>query len=515
MALMAKASCRFLLLAVFLGGPALGGQKTAAPAARTADFTGNEFGDFRYLARFLAAKGPNYPVSWRLGPRIREYLKSWKGQEIPDQMRRAITQDLNVMLSDRLLFGEMKHWYGPNDNIEFPMLEVFSPDDGRFLLWLVRILEAEGAFDPQRTDLSSPASAQLRAMNRILLMGISHRHRKQYSEEPPPPVPPQSGISSLGVIVLSPNRRAMLQPERVVDYLGIQPGMLIADIGAGYGVFTFPLADALRDSGRIYATDVSSGAVSYLKAKAESGGYKNVDAVLVKPDGVDSFYKQHAFDMILAAEVYTDLRNPVSYFDELRLSLKPGSGRLYIIQPNMDAGFTELEFGDFRNVLKTLSAKGERFPAYKRLRPEIRDYLKSWQGQDVPAGLRRGITDDFNAMLLEKSLFEELEGFYGRGSTIMDDHLAHWLVAQLRAEGMLAQGPMSPLASQELHELNRILLTRIFQTRVWRDTLLLDCSFTADRETIVKQLSTAGYTLTRANDKLLPYFYILEFKRVR
>jgi hypothetical protein len=293
--------------------------------------------------------------------------------------------------------------------------------------------------------------------------------------------------------------------------------MVIADIGAGCGAYALPLADAARDAGRIYATEISSADVSCLKIKAASAGHKNLVAVPVKREGVDPFYQRHVFDLILVADTYPELINPVAYFDGLRPSLKPGIGRLCIIQQKADPDFTELEFGDFKDVLKTLKAEGPRFPVCKRLRPKIQEYLQSWRGQEVPRKPRQAITADLNALLSEKSLLQELEDFHGDGSMIIKDHLAQWLAARLRDEGIFAREsrPIPPLARQELRALNRILLTGIFPTRVWRDTLLPDLVFMRDRETIVKKLASAGYALTRDNEKLLPYFHILEFKRAR
>ncbi len=511
-----------LALAVFGGGLALGAEQAALPTISTADFSAADFGDCKRLAQFLADEGPDFPVSRRLRPEVQESLRFsfWKGQAVPEQMRRQIADDFNAMLSDRSLFREIRAFYASRgiQLIGATMTEVFFPEDRRLLCWLVRLLEAEGIFDPKRTEIPPPAGAQLRALNHIFLMTISREDPRPASEEPPIILPHgTSGEDQL----FSPIRLAMLQPERVVDHLGIQPGMVVADIGAGYGVFTFPLADALKHTGQVYATDISRDAVADLNAKAASGGYKNVTAVKVEPEGVqpflDLFYRGHAFDRILVVDVYQAIADPVSYFDELRLSLKPRIGRLHIIIRRPDPDLAELEFGDFKNVLKTLAAKGERFPVYRRLKPEIREYLKSWHGQEVPAGLRRGIIDDFNTMLSEKFLFKELEDSHDDSARIGSFPLASWLVAQLRAEGIFAREsrPLSPLARKELHRLNRILLTRIFQTYVWRDTLLSDYAFLPEKETIVRQLSTAGYSLARDDDGLLPYFYVLEFKRAR
>jgi ubiquinone/menaquinone biosynthesis C-methylase UbiE len=501
-------------LALLAGGSALGAQELAAPAAYTADFSGSEFGDFKYLARFLAKKGPDFPVSRRLRPEIRRYLESGQGQEVPEAMRRGITEDFNAMLSDRSLFGELSACYDPFALSLFkPKTELFLPEDRRLLRWLAALLTEEGVRDEERDEIS--AAAQLRSLNHLLLMGISHAHQQP---DDPPDKP---------AVILAPARLAMLRPKRVVSYLGVRPGMIVADIGAAYGAFTFPLAEAAQAAGRIYAADPSTDAIAYLKARVESRGYKNVIPVQVKWDGVDPFYKRQAFDLVLLAETYQCLSDPVAYLDELRPSLKSETGRLCVIFAKMDPDLTELEFGDFRAVLRALAAKGPAFPVYQRLRPEIRKCLKSWQGQDVPQKMRRELTAGLNALLKDRLLFQELDKFYGRGSAAgahddelffpEDARLGRWIVAQLDAEGISAKEParLSPLATKQVHKLNRMLLARMFQLRIWPETLVPNPTLDVVKAVVLQQLAAAGYARSRENDHLLPYFHILEFKRAR
>jgi predicted methyltransferase len=46
-------------------------------------------------------------------------------------------------------------------------------------------------------------------------------------------------------------------PIQIMDVMGLKPGMVIGDIGAGMGRFTVWFADRVGESGRVYANDIS------------------------------------------------------------------------------------------------------------------------------------------------------------------------------------------------------------------------------------------------------------------
>ena len=88
------------------------------------------------------------------------------------------------------------------------------------------------------------------------------------------------------------------KPARIIDTLRIKPGMDILDIGAGTGVFSFRFAEVLDNTGKVFATDISEEMIAFIKEKAAKFGYKNIYPVLVRSEGVDSFYKERSFDII-------------------------------------------------------------------------------------------------------------------------------------------------------------------------------------------------------------------------
>ena len=65
--------------------------------------------------------------------------------------------------------------------------------------------------------------------------------------------------------------------ERIMTLAHPQPDEVLVDVGAGTGLLALAFADAVQ---RVWALDISSGMVEYLRAKAASAGLENVQAVV-------------------------------------------------------------------------------------------------------------------------------------------------------------------------------------------------------------------------------------------
>lgn len=50
-----------------------------------------------------------------------------------------------------------------------------------------------------------------------------------------------------------------LKIDEIVPKLGVKPGNIVADTGAGTGVFDVPLAKAVSPGGKVYAVDIDAG----------------------------------------------------------------------------------------------------------------------------------------------------------------------------------------------------------------------------------------------------------------
>ena len=79
-----------------------------------------------------------------------------------------------------------------------------------------------------------------------------------------------------------PDRLAGLKVEQIVQRLALKPGMVIADIGAGSGVFSRPMAKAVAPSGKVYAVDIDQGLLDHINQRAKQESISNIQTVLGK-----------------------------------------------------------------------------------------------------------------------------------------------------------------------------------------------------------------------------------------
>lgn len=73
------------------------------------------------------------------------------------------------------------------------------------------------------------------------------------------------------------------EAERVIDRLGIKPGLRVADIGAGEGYYTVRLARRLGPSATIYARDVQADYLKQLEARLAREDITGVRLVFGQP----------------------------------------------------------------------------------------------------------------------------------------------------------------------------------------------------------------------------------------
>ena len=129
-----------------------------------------------------------------------------------------------------------------------------------------------------------------------------------------------------------PARDAWQMPDKVIAALHLQPGQIVADIGAGTGYFSVRLARSAA-APKVYAVDIEPGMVSYLRDRAAKEGLRNIIAVQAAEDDARL---PEPVDAILIVDTYHHIGNREIYFRKLAKSLKP-SGRLAIIDFKPDS----------------------------------------------------------------------------------------------------------------------------------------------------------------------------------
>ena len=128
-------------------------------------------------------------------------------------------------------------------------------------------------------------------------------------------------------ILESAERVRKLQINRVVEVLNVQPNDRVADLGAGSGLFTRPLAQKVGPEGIIYAVDINENLLEHIRETALEEGLENITTVLASqydpkiPEKVD---------LILICDTLHQIENPGVYLQNLGNYLSDG-GRVAII----------------------------------------------------------------------------------------------------------------------------------------------------------------------------------------
>ena len=126
-----------------------------------------------------------------------------------------------------------------------------------------------------------------------------------------------------------PERESEEAPSKAIQALQIQPGQVVADIGAGSGYYTVRLAREVGPTGKVYGTDIQPGMLDLLLRNVAKAKLDNVVPVLGTPD--DPKLPPGSIDLALMVDVYHELGAPQAFIRKLRASLKP-NGRLVLLE---------------------------------------------------------------------------------------------------------------------------------------------------------------------------------------
>jgi len=124
----------------------------------------------------------------------------------------------------------------------------------------------------------------------------------------------------------SPDRGTWQKPAIIVRVLTLEPGQIVADLGAGTGYFTKILSVGVGESGKVYAVDVEPRMLEYIRGRNDL--VKNVVTVEATPD--DPKLPAREIDLVMVANTWHHIGNRIAYLGKLRPALSR-EGRVAII----------------------------------------------------------------------------------------------------------------------------------------------------------------------------------------
>jgi SAM-dependent methyltransferase len=131
-----------------------------------------------------------------------------------------------------------------------------------------------------------------------------------------------------------PARDAWQKPQDVIAAMEIEPGMTVADIGAGTGYFEPWLSRAVGAAGTVLALDLEPDMVRYLNERAAREHLANVRPALVALD--DPKLPAGGVDRVLVVDTWHHIPDREAYAAKIRSGLKAG-GKACIVDFKLDA----------------------------------------------------------------------------------------------------------------------------------------------------------------------------------
>jgi precorrin-6B methylase 2 len=111
--------------------------------------------------------------------------------------------------------------------------------------------------------------------------------------------------------------------------LGLKPGMVVADIGAGTGYYARRMAPLVGSTGQVLAVDVQPEMIEMATAMAKKAGLTNIKPVLCTVDDVK--LPAASVDLAIMVDVYHELEFPFEVMESIVRALKVG-GRVVFVE---------------------------------------------------------------------------------------------------------------------------------------------------------------------------------------
>lgn len=121
------------------------------------------------------------------------------------------------------------------------------------------------------------------------------------------------------------------EADDVMTRAGIQPGMTVADIGAGDGYYAVRLSQRVGATGRVVAQDIQPKAIERLAGRIANERLSNVYVKLGAAD--DPRLPANSFDRVLMVHMYHEIEEPYAFLWRLWPALR-GDGEIIVVDAN-------------------------------------------------------------------------------------------------------------------------------------------------------------------------------------
>ena len=133
------------------------------------------------------------------------------------------------------------------------------------------------------------------------------------------------------------SREVFVARHEVLRAVGVRPGQVVADVGAGTGIYARLFSQAVGPNGTVYAVDIAKPFLELIASYAAAEGITNIKTLL----GEDRKTNLPAggADIIFTSDVYHHFEYPQAILADIKSALKPG-GQFIVVDFHRIPGVT-------------------------------------------------------------------------------------------------------------------------------------------------------------------------------
>jgi ubiquinone/menaquinone biosynthesis C-methylase UbiE/intracellular sulfur oxidation DsrE/DsrF family protein len=124
------------------------------------------------------------------------------------------------------------------------------------------------------------------------------------------------------------SREVFARREAILKAIKLKPTDVVADIGAGTGLFTRLFATNLGPEGRVIAVDIAQKFLEHIEVTCRERDIRNVETLLCKDDSTE--LPPESVDVAYICDTYHHFEFPIKTMTSLRKAMKPG-GRVIVV----------------------------------------------------------------------------------------------------------------------------------------------------------------------------------------
>ncbi len=124
------------------------------------------------------------------------------------------------------------------------------------------------------------------------------------------------------------SREVFARRKEILAACALQPGQVVADLGAGTGLFTRLFAETVGKEGRVFALDISQKFLDHIEKTSQAAGLQNVEPRLCTADSLD--LPPESIDVAFICDTYHHFEFPFKTMAAVYRALKT-NGRLIVV----------------------------------------------------------------------------------------------------------------------------------------------------------------------------------------